>query len=178
MNLASNPWSFVPADVTPQAISAVGVPGLQIGANGIIFITLTGAPSFPLTVGKEYLIAGAGVAGYNGLVQAVTVGASSLTAIPSTKHPALASAGGALANSGGGTLQPGPQWTAQVRIEDLSWLKPAALNDVILVQDQNGNDVWNDICSGVGQQKRGKIFWVNGFWLKTLQSGELAVTIN
>lgn len=179
MNITVNPWSFVPTDVATQGIALVGVPGLSQAANGVITVQLTGAPSFPLTVGNEYLIAGAGVAGYNGLIQCLTSpGGNLITGIASPKHPLLASPGTALANSGSGTLQPGPQWTSYVRIEDLNWMGEVTQGDVILVQDQNGNDIWNSTASGPGGFNRGKLFWVNGLWVKTLDSGELVLTIN
>ena len=137
------------------------------------------APSFALTVGKEYLVAGATLSGYNGLYLCLTVpGVASITAVPSPLHPLLAPAAAVLAASGGGTLQPGPQYAAEVRIEDLNWLGEVTQGDKINVTDQNGNDIWVSTASGPGGFNRGKLFWVNGLWVKTLDSGELFCTIN
>lgn len=178
MNLASNPWSFVPADVAPHAITA-SPGGLSQTANGVIAITLTGVPSFTWAAGQEYWIAGAGVTGYNGLWEAVTVPTTStMTAIPSRRHPALASSATSMVNSGNGTMQPGPQYNSNVRLEDLNWMNVSAAGNSLLVQDQNGNDIWRSTSIAAGQWNRGKPLWVNGIWVFTLQDGELLLTVN
>jgi hypothetical protein len=71
-----------------------------------------------------------------------------------------------------------PQYTDIVRIEDISWQGATTIGHQLLITDRNGNLIWSATCSGVGQQNRGKLFWVNGFWLKTLDSGVVIVTIN
>lgn len=140
---------------------------------------MSAAPTFTLTAGKEYLVAGATLSGYNGLYLCLTVpGVDSITAIPSTVHPLLAPAAAVLAASGGGTLQPGPQYNSMVRVEDLNWVGEVTQGDKIYVTDQNGSDIWQSTASGPGGFNRGKLFWVNGLWVKTLDSGELFATVN
>lgn len=173
MNIASNPWSFVPADVINVAITS-----MTQQANPALVNLVTGAA---LNLGPNQFVTVVGNGGFNGWYK-IFSGASGGTAfvLQSLSTPTQGSPiGPGLGALGGGSVL-WNQVQTQVRIEDLSWQKVPVSASLVIV-DRNGNDVWqaNSLAGSTGTQNRGKIMWAAGISLQTMQAGsEVLVTVN
>jgi len=167
-NLASNPWSFANADIVTATITAA--TGLTLNADGTVTLTTTGA--FGVNSGDSITVIGAALAAYNGFYK-VLIGAGGTTF---TLAPQFAIAAGT-AQSGSGTAAK-CLYTAQVRIEDISWQNAAAAGNTLDLRDRFGNIVWQATATGAGSQNRGKLFWVNGLTPITLTAGIVILTID
>jgi hypothetical protein len=171
MNIASNPWSFVPGDVQVSTPSA-SPNGLLPQSDGTVnFVT---AGTHPFAVGNNVTIIDPTNDLYEGYYQVRTV--------PDNQHANLVPQGTfkipvGTGNSGGGTVAL-VQYAYQVRIEDMSWQQQTAQGNVLLIVDRNGNPIWNATASSANFQNRGKVFWVNGFALQQMDAGILLVTVN
>lgn len=180
-NLASNPWSILPSDVTTGSITAA--TGLTLNADGTVTITTTAGYNFN-TSGVEpalgFTVIGAANALYNGFYALISgaSGATSFVMKPQFSIPA------GTAQSGSGTIGQ-CLYRSQVRIEDMSWqgLTGAAAGSLDL-RDRAGNIVWQAALTGVaggtvGYQNRGKLFWVNGLTPITMQANTiLLITVD
>lgn len=179
-NISSNPWSFTSADVATAAITAA--TGLTLNADGSV--TITSAALTFNTNGVEpalgFTVIGAANAAYNGFYK-LTAGVSGGTTF--TMQPQFVIPAGT-AQSGSGTLAQ-CLYRQMARIEDMSWqgLTGAAAGSLD-VRDRDGNIVWQAALTGitggtVGYQNRGKVFWVNGLTLITMQANTvLLCTVN
>lgn len=168
-NISSNPWSLVSGDVVTG--TPVASPnGLILNADGTVSLT-TGA-NFIVNSGDSVTVINATNALYNGFYK-VLIGSAltAFTLIPQFSIPA------GTAGSGGGTVAK-CLYTAQVRIEDISWQNQTAAGQSLDLRDRMGNIIWQATSTGAGQQNRGKVFWVNGITPFVIQSGVVIVTVN
>lgn len=171
MNLQSNPWSFVPADVV-TAVPTASPNGLLLQTNGTVNVVTTAPHTF--VVGNFVTLVDPTNDLYEGFYQVSIVPDNThMTLIPQGTFVIPKGTGG----SGGGTLA-FVQWPHQIRIEDISWQQVTALGNVLNVVDCNGNPIWVATGSGADVQNRGKIFWVSGLALVQMDSGILLVTVN
>lgn len=173
MNIGGNPWSFISTD--PATASITPATGLTLNADGTVTLTTTAAFNFNTTgvPANWFTVIGASAAAYNGFYKLIAgaSGASSFTLAPQF----VIAAG--TAQSGGGTVaQCLYPW--QVRVEDISWQQAAAAGHTLDLRDRAGNPVWQATSTGIGQQNRGKVYWINGFTPITIQSGVVLITIN
>lgn len=173
-NISSNPWSFDNTDPTIATIT--GATGLTLNADGTVTLTTTAPFTFnnSATVPPQWFtVIGATAAAYNGFYKLVSgaSGASSFVLVPQFSIPA------GTAQSGGGTVAQ-CQYNAYTRIEDMSWQNASAAGQLLDVRDRSGNILWKATATGAGAQNRGKVFWVNGLTIITLQSGVLIATVN
>lgn len=169
MNIASNPFSFVSTDVvTGTPIASPN--GLILNADGTV--TITTGVAFGVNANDSVTVISATNALYNGFYR-ILIGAAGTVfiALPQFAIPA------GTAGSGGGTVAK-CLYTAQVRIEDMSWQNPSAAGQLLDIRDRMGNILWQATATGAGSQNRGKVFWVNGFTPFTIQSGVVIVTVN
>lgn len=168
MNIASNPWSFVNGDVVTAAITAV--TGLTLNPDGTVTLTTGGA--FAVNSGDSITVTGAALAAYNGFYKVlIGAGGTTFTLAPQFAIPA------GTAQSGSGTVAK-CLYTAQVRIEDISWQNASAAGQTIDLRDRAGNIIWQATSTAQGSQNRGKLFWVNGFTPLAIGSGVVLLTIN
>jgi hypothetical protein len=169
VNIASNPWSFFPADVL-TAIPVASPNGLVLNADKTVTLTTTGAHGFVVNNGLTEINATNPL--YNGyyVVKAVPSPTTAIL-IPQFNIPV------GTAGSGGGTIA-FCQYNANVRVEDISWQKVAAAGQLLDMRDRNGNIIWQATAVGPGVQNRGKIFWVSGITLIEIDSGVVLVTVN
>jgi len=170
LNIASNPWSFVSADVVTAAPSA-SPTGLISSAGGVV--AYSGAAFAPVP-GNFVTIIGATNALYNGFYKVLAVGGGGTTA--TLYSDKLRYAGTVLAASGGGTIIKN-QYQNYVRAEDMYWLNATAASEAIVL-DKNGNLVWDAIAPTTGNYSRSKPYWINGLTIQALPSGTLTVTVN
>lgn len=168
MNIASNPWSFVSADVVTATIN--GATGMTLNADGTVTMTTAGA--FAVNSGDSITVRGVAAAAYNGFYK-VLIGAAGTSF---TLAPQFIIAAGT-AQSGGGSVAK-CLYTSQVRIEDISWQNPSAAGQQLDLTDRSGNQTWLATATAAGSQNRGKLFWVNGFTPFQIQSGTILLTIN
>lgn len=174
-NLASNPWSFTSTDPATAAITAV--TGLTLNADGTV--TVTSAALTFNTAGvppaQWFTIIGAGDAHYNGFYRLIAgvSGGITFTLVPQFSIPA------GTAQNGNGTIAQ-CLYPFNVRVDDLSWQKPAAAADNIDYRDRNGNIIWQAVFNGTTapNQNRGKIFWVEGVTPIVHSSGVLLMTVD
>jgi hypothetical protein len=173
MNIASNPWSFIPADVNFADIVA-SPGGLTLNADGSVTLTLNGAfSSADLAVNDKLTIFQPTNLLYQGFYKVYFKTSSTVYNIVPVnfKIPAGTAA------SGGGIAAKN-QYADEIRAEDISWQNVSALGQVLIITDKNGNPIWESVASGPGVYTRGKIMWVNGLTLIEQDSGMVLVTVN
>lgn len=174
-NISSNPWSFTSTDPATAAITSA-----TLNADGTVTI-VSAALTFNLTAEPPlgFTVINAGLPAYNGFYKLI-IGVSGGTTFvfqPQFNIPAGTGAAGAA-----GTLAQ-CLYRQYARIEDMSWqgLTAAAAPGTLDLRDRMGNIIWQaSLGTGaVGQQNRGKLFWVNGFTPITIPANTvLLVTIN
>lgn len=173
MNIASNPWSFVPTDANTATIAA-SATGLVLNADGSVTLTLTGAFSqADLTVNQKLTIFQPTNLAYQGFYKVYKKTSSTVYVIVPINFTIPAGT----AASGGGTAAQN-QYADEIRAEDISWQNVSALGQVLIIVDKNGNPIWESVASGPGVYSRGKIMWVNGLTLIEQDSGIVLVTVN
>lgn len=173
MNIASNPWSFVPTDVNFADIVA-SPGGLTLNSDGSVTLTLSGAFSQADLVKDDKLtIFQPTNLVYQGFYRVYFKTSSTVyNIIPiNFKIPSGTAA------SGGGIAAKN-QYADEIRAEDVSWQNVSALGQILIVVDKNGNPIWEATASGPGVFTRGKIMWVNGLTLIEMDSGIVLVTVN
>jgi hypothetical protein len=173
MNIASNPWSFVPSDVnTADIVASAG--GLTLNADGSVTLTLSAAfSSADLVKDDRLTIFQPTNLAYKGFYKVRFKTSATVYNIVSLGNPIPAGT----AASGGGTAAQN-QYADQIRAEDISWQNVAALGQILILTDKNGNPIWESTASGPGVFSRGKIMWVNGLTLVEMDSGIVLVTVN
>jgi hypothetical protein len=173
MNIASNPWSFVPADVNTAGI-VTSPGGLTLNADGSVTLTLTaGFSSADLVANQKLTIFQPTNLAYQGfyLVRFKT-SPTVYNIVPiNFKIPAGTAA------SGDGTAAQN-QYADEIRCEDISWQNVSALGQILILVDKNGNPIWESTASGPGVYSRGKIMWVNGLTIVEQDSGIVLMTVN
>lgn len=174
-NLASNPWSFVQADVVSTAIGATS--GDLTMANGVVTATVTSTTG--ISANQTVTITGAALSTYNGSYNVLSVvSGTSLLLQPLTGSVWNARSTWPLANSDSGTLAV-CLYPGYVRIEDIQWEKPAA-GETLDIRDRNGNILWQATYptgSTAPNWNRGKLFWCNGFTPLSISAGGTGVVI-
>lgn len=169
MNIQSNPWSLVPTDIV-VATPAASPTGFVLNGDGTVTLTTTANHGFSAGWGITAIGETTGV--YNGFYYLLAVpSATTATLVPQFAIP-KGSAGG-----GGGTVAK-CLYNANIRIEDMSWQKAAAANDLLDFRDRNGLPIWQAAATGAGQQNRGKLYWVSGLTPVALASGVVIITVN
>ncbi len=173
MNIASNPWSFVPGDIKTGAIAAAS--GMVLNGDGTVTMTLTGAPSpSDFAVGDDLAIFGVTNAVYNGFY-GVLVKTSSTVYTLMKQDSQFIPRGTAASTSGTAALC---QYISYVRGEDISWQNITTAGNILKIVDRMGNSVWEATAYAPGFQNRGKIFWINGLALVQMDSGKVFITVN
>lgn len=179
MNLSSNPWSFVPADIvsaTPAASPGGVVP---VGAGAPFLAALTTTAPHGFAPGNFLTYINSTDARYNGFYKFLS-GSGSTGFIQSISSPGsglssnLNSFG---AGTGGGTIAL-CAYPWMIRAEDMSWIKDITPADTIDVRDRNGNIVWTAQATASAPLTRGKPMWIDGITLVQMSGGVLIVTIN
>ena len=175
MNIAINPWSFVPGDPQTQTISTI-----TLNADGTVTVVGTGNLTAGMVAGAFVTAIGVSNALYNGFYDFLTLSSATtgiLVPQVNAGQPQIGRIPVGTAASSGGTIALN-QSNQNVRIEDISWQNQTAAGNALDMRDRNGNVIWQAIATGVGAQNRGKIFWVNGITLIKIDSGIVLVTIN
>lgn len=173
MNIAANPWSFVPTDVNTATIAA-SATGLVLNADGSVTLTLTGAFSqADLVVNNFLTIFQPTAVAYQGFYKVYKKTSSTVYVIIPVNFVIPSST----AASGGGTAAQN-QYGHEIRAEDISWQNVDALGQILIITDKNGNPIWESTASGPGVFSRGKIMWVNGLTLIEMDGGIVLVTVN
>lgn len=172
MNIASNPWSFVPGDVnTADIVASPG--GLTRNAGGTVTMTLSGAFGTDLVKDQKLTIFQPTNLAYQGFYKVYSVTSPTvyvLVPINFTIPVGTAASGGGIAAQN--------QYADEIRAEDISWQNVSALGQVLIIVDKNGNPIWEATASGPGVYSRGKIMWVNGLTIIEQDSGIVLVTVN
>lgn len=172
MNIASNPWSFVPTDVNSGDIVA-SPGGLTLNADGSVTLTLIAPLGTVLVANNKLTIFNPTNLAYQGFYKVRFVTSTTVyNIVPiNFKIPVGTAA------SGGGTAAQN-QYADEIRAEDISWQNVIALGQILILVDKNGNPIWESTASGPGVYSRGKIMWVNGLTLVEMDSGIVLVTVN
>lgn len=169
MNIASNPWSFVPADIDTAAITTVA-----LNSDGTVTLTCSGSPGTPFVANQGITIVGVTNTKYIGFYDVITATSSTVYQLaPQFSIPS------GTASSGSGNVYL-CQYPSTVRIEDISW-QGYSTSASVLIYDRNGNILWtaSSALAASNAQNRGKLFWVQGFTLATLSAGStILVTVN
>lgn len=171
MNISSNPWSFVSTDplvATPSASPA----GYVLNADGTVTLTTGVAHGFTQTNNQGLTAISETTGKYNGFYSIIAIP----TVTTATLKPNFAIAPGT-AGGGGGTIA-ACQYNAYTRLDDISWQNASAAGQLLDMRDRNGNILWQATATGAGSQNRGKLFWVNGLTIITLQSGVVIATVS
>jgi hypothetical protein len=163
MQIATNPWSFVPAD---QAASVAISSIVSKGAYALV----TTSSAHGLADRQNISIqAVTGVPAYNGGYKAFLLNTTQFYI--SQVAPNLAANG---ANGNVLTVA----YPYKPRIEQLVWQK-AASGDTLTITDTNGNPVWEQTAGTVdATYTYGKLYWVDGLVLNALPSGIVLATVN
>lgn len=173
MNIASNPWSFVPADLNTAAIAA-SPGGLVLNADGSVTLTLAAPLSNgDLVIDNKLTIFEPDDPAFRGFYKVYKATSSTIYTIVPINFvipPGTAAAGGGTAAQN--------QYADNTRIEDMSWQNPDALGQILVVVDRNGFPIWEATAAGPGSQNRGKVFWVSGLTLIQMDAGILLATVN
>jgi hypothetical protein len=173
VNIASNPWSFVPSDAN-TAIIVTSPGGLTLLADGTVTLTLSAAFSqADLAANSKLTIFQPTNLAYQGFYKVRTKTSSTIyNIVPiNFKIPSGTAA------SGGGTAAYN-QYADEIRAEDISWQNVSALGQLLIIVDKNGNPIWEATASGPGVYSRGKIMWVSGLTIIEQDSGIVLVTVN
>ena len=72
----------------------------------------------------------------------------------------------------------GPIWKGYIRAEALAWNNVFAAGDTLLLQDQNGKEIWSFTAPSPGYYNFGKPMWINGLTVAQISSGTVYITIN
>jgi hypothetical protein len=72
----------------------------------------------------------------------------------------------------------GAIWNSYIRMEALSWEDVNATGNQLILQDQNGKEVWSKTAPGAGFFNFQKPMWINGLIVKRIDSGKVYITIN
>jgi hypothetical protein len=171
-NLASNPWSLLPAD---PAIAAIGVGTVTLNADGTVTVASAAALTFnaSASTSNAFTLTGITNALYNGFYERISGASGQGTFVLA---PQFSIPSGTAASTSGTIAQCLYPW--QVRVEDISWQNVGAAGDTLDLRDRMGNIVWQAKGAGAGQQNRGKIYWINGLTPITITSGIVLLTIN
>lgn len=172
MNIASNPWSFVPADVNAGAIVA-SPGGLTLNVGGTVTLTLVAPLTTALVKGDRLTIFQPTNLAYKGFYKVYSVTSTTVYVLEPINFVVPIGT----AASGGGTAAQN-QYADEIRAEDISWQNVSALGQLLVLVDKNGNPIWESTASGPGVYSRGKIMWVNGLTLVEMDDGILLVTVN
>jgi hypothetical protein len=187
MNLTSNPWSFVPADVQTQTIATI-----TLNPDGTV--TLVGTGALPASMIQDTWVTVINVTNpiYNmGYKIIAVINATTLLLAPMDNdvlQPYLNRIPVGTAPSAGGVVGFN-QYNSMVRIEDISWQSTGAPlagsviggGDVLVITDFEGNVIWSAVAPATPSsysQNRGKIFWVTGITLFAMTHGIVLMTIN
>jgi hypothetical protein len=184
MNISTNPWTFVTADI-PAASTPVASPnglvqqGTTINDKALAAVLLTTTGAHNLVVGQFITIistTGGRFVGWYKVI-AVPTGTTALLANLSSPTSGLPFST-VLAGDGGGSVLVN-QVQQNLRAEDISWQNYAAGATLNLL-DRNGQVIWTatSALADSNAQSRGKIMWVDGLTLQTISSGTVLVTIN
>lgn len=171
MNITSNPWSFVAADVVKQAITSV-----TLNSDGTVTLVCASTTAFLPGGGVTIIDTTAGSGAYNGFYSVISGATTTYILAPQIAKgiPAGTGAGGAV---GSALLC---QYSADVRIEDLSW-QNVPVSATLDVRDRNGNVMWQaaSALASSYSQNRGKLFWVHGLSLAILTTPSVLIaTVN
>lgn len=173
MNIASNPWSFVPSDANAAPIVA-SPGGLTLNANGSVTLTLSAPFSGgDLTPNQKLTIFQPTNTAYQGFYRVYFKTSSTVYNIVPINFTIPV---GTTASGGGTAAQ--NQYADEIRAEDISWQNVTALGQILIIVDKNGNPIWESTASGPGVYTRGKIMWVNGLTIIEQDSGIVLVTVN
>jgi hypothetical protein len=71
-----------------------------------------------------------------------------------------------------------PLYKAYIRMEALAWQDVNAAGNQLILQDQNGQEVWTMTAPGAGYFNFQKPMWINGLIVKRIDSGKVYITIN
>lgn len=164
-NLASNPWSVLPADVVVSTPTA-----LTLNADGTV--SLVTAAAHGLVTKDGATLIGNTPAAYNGFYDVV--------AAPTATTATLKSVNGIAAGTGVGTVFGTVGkclYKAHIRIDDISWQNALAANHQLDLRDRNGNALWQATSVAAGSLNRGKLYWVLGLTPIRMDSGVVLMTI-
>lgn len=186
MNIATNPWSFVNADV-PAAATAAASPGgmVQGGPGSLAAITFTSTVAHGFVVGQWLTYIADTNARFLGWYKVIAVPSVTTALLANLSSPTSGQPfNTVLAGSGGGTMMVN-QVQHNFRGEDISVLATAAAPGATTLSllDRNGLPTWVFIGvatdPGFAAQNRGKIMWVDGLTLQSIPTGvEVFITIN
>lgn len=174
MNIASNPWNFVPGDIISASVTTL----VQQTPNNALFVLTTSA-ALLLGPSQFLTITGATIANGWYKILAGTFGGTVFT-VQNLSTPTQ----GTPINYSGASQAAGTvywnQYQANVRAEDMSW-QNIPVSASLSVLDRNGNLVWsaNSLSGQTNTQNRGKPLWVDGLTLQTMTAASnLIVTVN
>jgi outer membrane protein assembly factor BamB len=71
-----------------------------------------------------------------------------------------------------------PLWKGYIRMEAMTWQDVTAAGNQLILQDQNGKEVWSMTAPGSGYFNYGKPMWINGLIVKRIDSGKVYITVN
>jgi hypothetical protein len=180
MNISSNPWTFVNADVTGSSTAAASPTGMvQQAAPNFRAVLYTATGAHGLVAGQFVTYISDTNGRFNGWYKVISVPSATTALLENLSSPTSGSGfSSALAASGGGTMLIN-QVQQNVRAEDISW-QGAAAGATLSLLDRNGSLIWTAISTLAesSAQNRGKIMWVDGITLQTISSGTVLVTVN
>jgi hypothetical protein len=167
-NLQANPWALFPADAVVSTTTAI-----TQNSDGTVSVTTSAAHNIPSPPPNSWItLVNPSVIAYQGFYYVISVpSATTLTLSP--QFPIASGLGAGTTGTVAKVL-----YQHEIRIEDLSWQNPTASGQVLDLRDRNGNPLWQATSTGVGQQNRGKVFWVSGITPVAIPSGVVLATIN
>jgi hypothetical protein len=184
MNIATNPWTFVTADIpTPSTPTAspnglVQQGGLGSGNLGAVLLTTTGAHN--LSINQYITIIGTTGGRFVGWYKVIAVPTTTTALLANLSSPTSGQPfNTVLAGDGGGSVLVN-QVQQNVRMEDISW-QNVPVSATLILRDRNGLIIWQatSTLAQSNSQNRGKIMWVDGITLDTITTPSVVLaTIN
>lgn len=187
MNIATNPWTFVAADVPAPSTPVASPNGLvqqgnALGQPGLGAVLLTTTVAHGLTAGQYVTIIGTAGGRFLGWYKVVAVPTATTALLQNLSSPTSGQPfNTVLAGDGGGSVLVN-QVQQNVRAEDISW-QNVPVSATLILRDRNGLIIWQASTAATAvsgnAQNRGKIMWVDGLTLDTITTPSIVlVTIN
>ena len=164
-NLASNPWTVLPADVVVSSPTA-----LSVNTDGSVNLTTT-APFAGATVGIGVTLINNTPTAYNGFYRILRVTSPTVFVLTPYNNIPLTTGVGTIFGTAAKNL-----YNAHIRVRWMNW-ENSTVGNILELRDRNGNLVWKATSTVTGEQKFTKTAWIFGLTPISLPTGEVFITV-
>lgn len=187
MNIATNPWTFVAADVpaasiptaSPNGVVQQGIASTPLSLRTVLFTT---GGAHGLVAGQFITYVGSTGGRFLGWYKVINVPSATTFLAENLSQPNNGQPiSVVLAGDGAGSVLVN-QVQQNIRAEDISW-QNVPISATLILRDRNGLIIWQASTAATAvsgnSQNRGKIMWVDGLTLDTITTPSVVlVTVN